>query len=113
VSSGREKTAQNVLWTLANEKQALERELNSARKTFIERDTSSSKVMVSAVVHTVGLLKSQVPDMDLELLRGDYQCKSDAERDALMDGAYDVTQHFVSSFDFSVIGDQSYSDRQS
>jgi chromosome segregation ATPase len=65
-SSRREKAAQDALQTLADEKQALEQELNSARKTFAERDTSLSEVMASAVAHVIGLLKSHVPDLDPE-----------------------------------------------
>jgi hypothetical protein len=37
-----------------------------------ERDYSSSAVISSVVAHTVALLKSYVPDLDLELLRKDY-----------------------------------------
>lgn len=45
------------------------------------------------MAHVVGLLKSHVPDLDSELLCEDYRCNTDAERDALVDGAFDATQH--------------------
>jgi hypothetical protein len=83
---GWEKAAQGVLRMLADEKQSLERELNSARKTFVDRDTSSSKVMALTMAHMVDQLKSHVPDLDPELFREDYECESDAKRDALVDG---------------------------
>jgi hypothetical protein len=89
---------------LADEKLALERELSSIRKMFTEWDTSSSKVMVSAVAHAAGLLKSHMPGLDLELLHEDYRCESDA---------FDAAQHFLSSYGFSMIGDQSSPSDQS
>jgi hypothetical protein len=74
---------------------------------FDERNTSSSEVMASVVAHVVGLLKSHVANLNLELLREDYRCESDAERNVFMDDAYDAAHHFVSSYDFSVISGQS------
>jgi uncharacterized protein (DUF3084 family) len=70
--SGRELAAQDALRSLAEEKRILERELSSTQKMFAERDTSSSKVIASAVAHAVAVLKSHVPDLDLELLHEDY-----------------------------------------
>jgi hypothetical protein len=97
---------------LADVKQVLERELNSTLKTFAEWHTLSSKVMASVVAHAVGLLKSHMPDLNQELLYEDYQCEYDAERDALVDGAYDAAQHFVSAYDFSMISNQGSLDDQ-
>jgi hypothetical protein len=98
---------------LADEKQALEQDRSSVQKMFTERDTSSSEVMALAVAHTVGLLKSYVPDLDLELLHKEYQCETDAERDVLVDGTFDASQHFMFSYDFSMICDHSSPGNQS
>jgi hypothetical protein len=68
----REKAAQDALRALANEKCVLEQELSSTRKMFVERDTSSSKGMALAMAHSVGLLRSHVPDLDPKLLHEDY-----------------------------------------
>jgi hypothetical protein len=57
---------------------------------FAKQETSSSEVMALVVAHTVALLKSHVADVDLELLHKEYQCKTDAERDTLIDGAFDA-----------------------
>jgi uncharacterized protein (DUF3084 family) len=81
--SMREQATHDALWALAEEKQILEQELKSTRKMFAEWDFSSSKVISSAVAHAVALLKSYTSDLDLELFCKEYQCKDDAERDAL------------------------------
>jgi hypothetical protein len=101
-----EKAAQDALWALADEKQVPEQELSSTQNMFTERDTSSSKLMASAVAQTAGLLKSHVPYLEPELHHEDYRCETNAKQDALIDGAFDAAQHFVSEYDFSVINDQ-------
>jgi hypothetical protein len=62
--SRQEKASQHALRALADEKQVLEQKLNPARKTFAEWDTSSSKVMASAVAQVVGLLTSHAANLN-------------------------------------------------
>jgi uncharacterized protein (DUF3084 family) len=78
----REQATHDALWVLAEEKQILEQELKST-KMFAEWDFSSSEVISSAVAYAVALLKSYTSDLDVELFCKEYQCKDDAERDAL------------------------------
>jgi hypothetical protein len=54
---------------------------------FTEWDYSLSEVISSTVAHAVTLLKSYMPDVDPELLRKEYRCKDDDERDALIESA--------------------------
>jgi hypothetical protein len=72
---------------------------------FAEWDYSSLEVISLVVKHVVVLLKSYMPDVDLELLRKEYQCKDDDEWDALIEGVFDAAQHFVSKYDFPVAND--------
>jgi hypothetical protein len=103
--SEQERSAQDALRALAEQKWVLEQELSSTRKMFAECDTSS-EVIASAVAHIVALLKSHAPDLDPEILHKEYQCKTDANRDALIEGAFYAAQHFVSEYDFSMANDQ-------
>jgi hypothetical protein len=58
------------------------------------------------MAHAVAFLKNYVPDLDLKLLRKEYQCKDDDERDALTEGVFHAAQHFVSQYDLFVASDQ-------
>jgi hypothetical protein len=82
--------------------------LESTWNMLAERACSSSMVISSEVAHAVVLLKSYVPDLDLELFRKDYPFGDDEEqeRDALINTVYDPTQFFMSHYDFSVANDQ-------
>jgi hypothetical protein len=51
------------------------------------------------VANAVALLKSHLPDLDVELLCKDFAV-DEAEREALTSGAYDVAHEFASSYDF-------------
>jgi hypothetical protein len=53
-----------------------------------------------AVVNAMALLKSHLPDLDVELLRKDFAV-DEAEHEGLTSGAYDVAHEFASSYDFS------------
>jgi hypothetical protein len=52
------------------------------------------------VANDVALLKSHLPDPDVELLCKDFAV-DEAEHEALTSGAYDVAHEFASSYDFS------------
>jgi hypothetical protein len=73
---------------------------------FTERDYSLSEVISSTVAHAVTLLKSYMPDVDPELLRKEYRCKDDDERDALIESAFDAAQHLLYEYDFSMPNNQ-------
>jgi hypothetical protein len=73
----REQATQDKLRVLHKEKKLQEQILESTRKMLSKRDYSSSTVISSVVAHAVALLKSYVPDLDLELLRKDYHFEED------------------------------------
>jgi hypothetical protein len=54
----------------------------------------------TAVANAMALLKSHLPDLDVELLHKDFAV-DEAKREALTSGAYDAAHEFVSSYDFS------------
>jgi hypothetical protein len=76
--------------------------LESTQKTLSKRDFSSSIAISSAVVHIVALLKSHMPNLDVEKLRRHFPFDNDEEQDALVHSVYDTAQYFVSQYDFSV-----------
>jgi hypothetical protein len=80
----RDSEAHIRLQTLGNEKKIKEHLLESTQKMLSERDYSSS------VAHAVALLKSDAPDLDIELLHMDFPFADDEERDALIDSVYDT-----------------------
>jgi hypothetical protein len=58
----------------------------------------------TAVANAMALLKSHLPDLDLELLRKDFAVDK-ADREALTTGAYNAAHEFASSYDFSSIAE--------
>jgi hypothetical protein len=79
--------------------------LEPAQKTLSKRDYSFLALISLTLVHTIALLKSHTPDLNIEQLQRDFPFDNDEERDALIDSIYDTTQHFMSQYDFSVIND--------
>jgi hypothetical protein len=77
--------------------------LESTRKMLSEHDYSSSVMISSMVAHAVALLKSYTGDLDLELLHRDYPFDDDEEWDTLIDSVYDIAQHFMSQYNFSIV----------
>jgi hypothetical protein len=53
-----------------------------------------------AVANAMALLKSHLPDLDVELLHKDFVVDEE-EQEALTNGAYDAAHEFVSSYNFS------------
>jgi hypothetical protein len=47
----------------------------------------------------VALMKNHLPDLDMEIVRKDFTV-DDAEREMLVNSAYDATHDFVSLYDF-------------
>jgi hypothetical protein len=67
-------------------------------------------MMIStAVANAMALLKSHLPDLDMELLRKDFAV-DEAEHEALTNGAYDVAHEFASSYDFSSLAESEDND---
>jgi hypothetical protein len=58
----------------------------------------------TAVANALALLKSHLPDLDMDILRKDFTI-DEAEREALTSGAYDATHEFASSYDFSSLAE--------
>jgi hypothetical protein len=58
----------------------------------------------TVVVNAMALLKSYLPDLNVELLRKDFTV-DEAEHEALASGAYDVAHEFASSYDFSSLAE--------
>jgi hypothetical protein len=61
-------------------------------------------MILMAVANAMVLLKSHLPDLDLEPLRKEFTV-DEAEHEALTSGAYDATQEFASSYDFSSLAE--------
>jgi hypothetical protein len=74
--------------------------LELARQALSKREDSSILMILTTVVNAMALLKSHLLDLDVELLRKDFAV-DEAEREALISGAYDATHEFASSYDFS------------
>jgi hypothetical protein len=54
----------------------------------------------TAVANAMALLKSHLPDLDVELLHKDFVIE-EADREALTSGTYDAAHEFASFYDFS------------
>jgi hypothetical protein len=81
---------------LKNEKQLFD----SAQKTASKREDSFNMMISSAVAQATALFKNHLPDLNMELLRQDFTV-DDVERETLVSSAFDATQYFVSSHDFT------------
>jgi hypothetical protein len=99
-----EHEAQIKFQTLENEKKAKEQLLEIAQMTFSKRDFTSSTVSSSVMTHDVALVKSHMPDFDVEILLRGFPI-NDEEWDALVDSVYDTALYFVSQYDFSIIAE--------
>jgi hypothetical protein len=79
-----------------------------AREALSKREDSSVLMILMAVANAMALLKSHLPDLDVELLRKDFAV-DEVEREALTSGAYDAAHEFASSYDFSSLAESSNS----
>jgi lipoate synthase len=59
-------------------------------------------VISSAVVNAMTLVKNHMPEFDTEILWKDFTI-DDAGQEALVESTYDIAQHFVFMYDFSVL----------
>jgi hypothetical protein len=71
-----------------------------AQQVLSKRELSSSIVISSAVANAMALVKNHLPDLDMEILCKDF-IDDDAERETLVNSAYDAAHDFVSLYDFS------------
>jgi hypothetical protein len=74
--------------------------LESAQQTLSKREDSSTHMISTVVANAMALLKSHLPDLDVELLRKDLAV-DEVQREALTNSAYDAAHEFASSYDFS------------
>jgi hypothetical protein len=56
------------------------------------------------VANAVALMKNHLPDLDMEMLRKEFTV-DDAERETLVNNAYDAAQDFVALYDFSSLAE--------
>jgi lipoate synthase len=61
-------------------------------------------VISLAVANAMALMKNHMPDFDVEILQKDFTV-DDTVWVALVNSAYDTTQHFVSLYDFFVLAE--------
>jgi hypothetical protein len=78
--------------------------LKMARHVLYKREDSSTVMILTAVANAMALLKSHLPDLDVELLCKDFTV-DEAECEALTNGAYNATHEFMLSYDFSSLAE--------
>jgi hypothetical protein len=74
--------------------------LETAWQALSKHEDSSVLMILMAMANAMALLKSHLPNLDVELLRKDFVV-DEAEHEALTNGAYDAAHEFTSSYDFS------------
>jgi hypothetical protein len=74
-----------------------------------KREDSFIQIISTAVANAMALLKSHLPDLDVELLCKDFAV-DEAECEALTSGAYDAAHEFASSYDFSSLAESEDND---
>jgi hypothetical protein len=83
--------------------------LETARQALSKREDPSILMISMTVANAMSLLKIQLPDLDMELLRKDFVV-DEADCEALISGAYDVAHEFVSFYDFSSLAESKDND---
>jgi hypothetical protein len=74
--------------------------LETTWQALSKHEDSSVLMILMAMANAMALLKSHLPNLDVELLRKDFVV-DEAEHEALTNGAYDAAHEFTSSYDFS------------
>jgi hypothetical protein len=92
--------AKKRLVTAESEKQDQRLLLEMARQALSKREDSSILMISMAVANVVALLKSHLPDLNVELLRKDFAV-DEVECGALTGGAYDAAHEFASYNDLA------------
>jgi hypothetical protein len=101
--------AEKKLAATENEKKDQGLLLESARQALPKREDSSIMMILTAVANAMALLKSHLPDLDVELMRKDF-IVDEVEREALTSDAYDAAHEFASSYDFSNLAESEDND---
>jgi hypothetical protein len=78
--------------------------LETTRQALSKREDSSVLMISTAVANAMAVLKSHLPNLDVELLRKDFEV-DEAEREALTNGTYDTAHEFASSYHFSSLAE--------
>jgi hypothetical protein len=78
--------------------------LDSAQQALSKWEFSSSSVISSSMANAMALVKNHMSKFDAEILWNDFSI-NDTERVVLVNNAYDIVQHFVSLYDFSVLAE--------
>jgi chromosome segregation ATPase len=93
--------------TVANDKlKAAEEKMNSQGQLLDSAQQALSKSELSslAVANAVVLMKNHLPDLDVKIIDKDLTV-DDAEREILVNDAYDAIHHFLSLYDFSSLAE--------
>jgi hypothetical protein len=78
--------------------------LDLAQQALSKRELSYSMVISSVVANAVALMKNHLPNLNMEILHKDFTV-DDAERETLVNSAYDAAHDFVSLNDFSSLAE--------
>jgi hypothetical protein len=83
--------------------------LEMARQALSKCEDSSILMISMTVANAMVLLKNNLPDLDVELLRKVFVV-DEADCDVLTSDAYDVAHEFASSYDFSSLAESEDND---
>jgi hypothetical protein len=83
--------------------------LESARQALSKHEETSTQMISTGVANAMALLKSHLPDLDVELLLKNFAV-DEAEREAVTNSAYDAAHEFASSYDFSSLAESKDND---
>jgi hypothetical protein len=78
--------------------------LEMTQQALSKHEDSSVLMILMVVANAMVLLKSHLPNLDVEVLRKDFAV-DEANREALTNGAYDVAHEFTSSYDSSSLAE--------
>jgi hypothetical protein len=96
--------AEKKLTTAEEEKKNQGLLLELTRHALSKRENSSIQMISMALANAMALIKSHLPDLDVELLHKDFAI-DEAEREALTNSAYNATHEFASFYDFSSLAE--------
>jgi hypothetical protein len=83
--------------------------LEMARQALSKHEDSSVLMILTVVANAMALLKSHLPNLNVELLRKDFTV-DETDHEALTSGAYDAAHEFASSYDFSSLAESKDND---
>jgi chromosome segregation ATPase len=93
--------------TVANDKLKTAEEKMKTQEQLLDlaqQALSKWELSSSAVANVVALMKNHLPDLDMEILHKDF-IVDDAERETLVNSAYDAAHDFVSLYNFSSLAE--------